>query len=144
MTLDASQLAQLIPHAGAMSLLAEVCEWDNDTLHARAESHRDVGNPLRNAGRLAAINAVEYAAQAMAVHGALLAGSGRGRSGYLAAVRNLRLFAERLDDIQDDLYVSCERIMGDENGIMYTFSIMAEGDVRAEGRAMVLFATAEA
>ncbi|MBA1149001.1 3-hydroxylacyl-ACP dehydratase [Ectothiorhodospiraceae bacterium WFHF3C12] len=141
--LDAARIDQLIPHSGTMCLLAEITEWDDETIHARAESHRAPDNPLRHAGRLAAINAVEYAAQAMAVHGALRAGDTVGRPGYLAAVRSLQLHADRLDDLGDDLYVACQRIMGDDNGIMYTFSVMANGDVCAEGRAMVLFADQE-
>lgn len=140
--IDARQIDRLIPHAGAMCLLAEVTEWDDETIHARADSHRAADNPLRHAGRLAAINAVEYAAQAMAVHGALRAGDSAGRAGYLAAVRGLQLHVDRLDALQDDLYVACQRVMGDDNGIMYTFSVMAGGDVCAEGRAMVLFAQA--
>jgi predicted hotdog family 3-hydroxylacyl-ACP dehydratase len=135
----AEQIERLIPHAGTMCLLAEVTEWDDENIHARAESHRASDNPLRYAGRLAAINAVEYAAQAMAVHGALTAGETSGRPGFLAAVRGLHLHVERLDDLGDDLYVACQRIMGDENGIMYTFSVMANGGICAEGRAMVLF-----
>lgn len=142
--LDADQIDRLIPHSGTMCLLAEVTEWDDENIHARAESHRAADNPLRHAGRLAAINAVEYAAQAMAVHGALRAVDTAGRAGYLAAVRSLQLHVERLDDLGDDLYVACQRIMGDDNGIMYTFSVMANGAVCAEGRAMVLFSDQEA
>lgn len=138
--IDAAQIDRLIPHSGAMCLLAEVTEWDDENIHARADSHRAADNPLRHAGRLAAINAVEYAAQAMAVHGALRAGDSAGRPGFLAAVRSLQLHVARLDDLGDDLYVACQRIMGDENGIMYTFSVMANAHVCAEGRAMVLFA----
>lgn len=138
--IDAARIERLIPHSGTMCLLAEVTEWDDENIHARAESHRSPENPLRHAGRLAAINAVEYAAQAMAVHGALRAGDTAGRPGFLAAVRSLQLHTERLDETGDDLYVACQRIMGDDNGIMYTFSVMADGAICAEGRAMVLFA----
>jgi len=140
MSLDAAGIARLVPHAGAMSLLHEVTEWDADTIHCRAVSHHREDNPLRWCGRLAVINAVEYAAQAMAVHGALRAGDASDRPGYLAAVRSLALYGERLDDTEGDLHVACQRIMGDENGIMYTFSVMTGARLRAEGRAMVLFA----
>lgn len=139
MSLDATAIARLVPHAGAMCLLHEVTEWDADTIYCRAVSHRREDNPLRWRGRLAVINAVEYAAQAMAVHGALRAGDASGRPGYLAAVRSLALYGERLDDTEGDLNVACQRIMGDENGIMYTFSVMTSAQLRAEGRAMVLF-----
>jgi hypothetical protein len=46
-------------------------------------------NPLRAAGSLGVANAIEYAAQAMAVHGALLGGSdGAPQAGYLTSVRS--------------------------------------------------------
>ena len=69
--LPKSDWAHLIPHAGAMCLLDEVVEWDAQRLHARSATHQQPDNPLRADGRLHAVNLCEYAAQAMAVHGAL-------------------------------------------------------------------------
>ncbi|MDN0082720.1 hypothetical protein QU487_08145 [Crenobacter sp. SG2305] len=57
-----------------MCLLAEVSDWDVQRLMARADSHRDTVNPLRQHGRLGGTCAIEYAAQATALHGALSAG----------------------------------------------------------------------
>ena len=63
----------LIPHQGAMCLLDDVVAWDDQRIHARSDSHRRDDNPLRSDGRLRAVHLCEYGAQAMAVHGGLVA-----------------------------------------------------------------------
>ena len=65
------RLRSLIPHAGAMCLLETVREFSGEEIVCEASSHRDPGNPLRRHGALAALHLAEYAAQAMAAHGAL-------------------------------------------------------------------------
>ena len=76
-TLDRAAIAARIPHHGTMCLLDAVDAWDSESIRCRATSHRDPANPLRDAGSLPATAAIEYAAQAMAVHGALLAPAAR-------------------------------------------------------------------
>ena len=68
-----AELEALIPHAGGMCLLDTVESWDAETIHCRSLSHLRADNPLREKGRLAALHLAEYGAQAMAVHGGLLA-----------------------------------------------------------------------
>lgn len=139
MRLDRAGIAARIPHQGAMCLLDSVEQWDARGIVCRAVSHRDAGNPLRAHGRLAAACGIEYAAQAMAVHGALLApAQGAPRQGYLASVRGATLRAGRLDDIAADLTVRAERFSGDADNILYVFSIMAGEQVLLEGRAAVV------
>src|SRR5271156_1476932 len=97
-----------------MCLLDEVLSWDATRIRCRSASHRTGDNPLRSHGRLGAACGIEYAAQAMAVHGALVSasaplasvletqirGSIRGtRIGYLASVRNVTFQVARLDDL---------------------------------------------
>ncbi len=50
-------------------------EWDAQHIRCRSATHRLPGNPLRSQGRLGAACGIEYAAQAMAVHGALANGA---------------------------------------------------------------------
>ena len=71
--LQQADIARRIPHQGRMCLLDAVTEWDGAHIVCQASSHRASDNPLRAEGRLGAACGVEYAAQAMAVHGALLA-----------------------------------------------------------------------
>jgi predicted hotdog family 3-hydroxylacyl-ACP dehydratase len=56
-----------------MCLLERVTAWDAENIQCEAISHRDLNHPLGNNGKLDATAAIEYAAQAMAVHGALIA-----------------------------------------------------------------------
>jgi predicted hotdog family 3-hydroxylacyl-ACP dehydratase len=132
-------IAAHIPHRGAMCLLDEVLEWDERRIVCRALSHRDPANPLRVAGTLPAACAIEYGAQAMAVHGALLdaqrAPLGRG---FLASVRSVRLRTLRLDDVEGPLRVTAERLSGEHDHILYAFSVASEAGELVGGRAAVV------
>lgn len=139
MLIDHAAIAARIPHQGSMCLLDAVLDWSPDIIRCRAVSHRDATNPLRAEGRLGIACGVEYAAQAMAMHGALLAESGgRPRQGFLASVRGVDFFAERLDDIGGDLELVAERLSGDDNNVLYQFSVHGDGRELASGRAAVI------
>ncbi len=123
-----------------MCLLDQVESWDQHRIECRASSHRAAGNPLRAYGRLGAACGIEYAAQAMAVHGALLAPAGcnRARVGYLVSVRSTQLHVARLDDIAADLRVEAICITHSENNILSQFSVSAAGRLLLAGRAAVV------
>ena len=93
--LDRDAIARLVPHAGAMCLLDRALSWDAEGIACEADRHRDPANPLRRDGRLPAICGVEYALQAMALHGALLAPGGAAAqpAGYLSSLRDVSLGA---------------------------------------------------
>jgi predicted hotdog family 3-hydroxylacyl-ACP dehydratase len=132
-------IAQRIPHQGNMCLLDEVSAWSADHIECRASSHTHTAHPLRAAGRLGAASGIEYAAQAMAVHGALTAGSDAApRQGYLTSVRGVSLHVERLDDLPGTLRVRAERISGDHNQVLYRFSVHQGERCLLEGRAAVV------
>lgn len=137
--LDRVAIAARIPHQGSMCLLDAVLAWDSGQIHCRASSHRQPDNPLRAAARLGAACGIEYAAQAMAVHGALLAPEGAPpRPGYLASVRSVQLAVDRLDDLPQDLDIVAERLSGDEHNILYHFRVEHAGDLLLSGRAAVM------
>jgi len=137
--LDHAGIAARIPHQGAMCLLEAVVACSESAIDCRATSHRDPANPLRADGRLGAANGIEYAAQAMAVHGALLAGqTDAPRQGYLTSVRGVRLLVERLDDLPGALAIHAERLSGDANHILYQFSLSHAGRLLLDGRAAVV------
>jgi len=128
-----------IPHQGAMCLLDEVLEWDAERIVCRASSHRDPANPLRVGGRLPAACGIEYGAQAMAVHGALLAADGAPLApGILASVRGVELLAERLDAEPGPLRVAAERLSGEDDHILYAFSVAGDAGELVRGRAAVV------
>lgn len=138
--LDHVWIARHIPHQGGMCLLEGVESWDEHGIRCRAVSHRAADNPLRAHGRLGAACGIEYAAQAMAVHGALLASreSPGARAGYLVSARGVQLHVSRLDDIAADLLVQASCLTRSENNILYQFSISAAGRPLLEGRAAVI------
>ena len=145
-TLQHDDIARRIPHQGSMCLLERVTAWDGDQITCEARSHRAANNPLRAYGRLGASCGIEYAAQAMAVHGALIAeafSSADGTSpapqaGYLASVRSVVLHVERLDDLSGSLTVHAERMSGDAGTILYSFSLHAGPALLLSGRAVVV------
>jgi predicted hotdog family 3-hydroxylacyl-ACP dehydratase len=137
--LDHAWILAHVPHQGRMCLLDRVDTWNESSLQCRAHSHRNLDNPLRAHGRLAAACGIEYAAQAMAIHGALLAAEGSPpATGYLTSVRSVELQVSRLDTLQADLQIAVERLSGDENNVLYQFSLAAAGQLLLTGRASVV------
>jgi predicted hotdog family 3-hydroxylacyl-ACP dehydratase len=138
-TLNHGDIAARIPHQGDMCLLDAVTEWSAEHIVCRAVGHTDPAHPLREAGRLGAASGIEYAAQAMAVHGALVAGDQAApRQGYLTSVRGVSLHAERLDDLDGALDVRAERLSGDASNVLYRFTVGHAGRCLLEGRAAVV------
>lgn len=140
MMIGRDEIATLIPHAGAMCLLDGVLNWDDTSIRCVSARHRAADNPLRSHGRLGAACALEFAAQAMAVHGGLLGGAGpRPKGGYLASVRELACRVERLDSLAGDLVIEAERLAGDGKMSLYRFAVHCAGLEALSGRAAVVF-----
>ncbi len=153
MPLDHQWIEQHIPHKGRMCLLEEVLSWDATRIRCRSNTHRSADNPLRAHGRLGAACGIEYAAQAMAVHGALVAASAPLASsvsnrlpasigaavGYLASVRNVALQVTRLDDLACELIAAAQRITGDGHTVLYEFEVSTQARVLLTGRASIVF-----
>ncbi len=144
MRLTRAEIAGLIPHAGAMCLLDVVEQWDGNRIRCMSRSHRNVDNPLRLEGRLPAVCGIEYAAQAMAVHGGLAgATTGKPRAGYLASLRDVAILRNRLDDLDGDLVVDAEQEAADGVRVIYRFTLRVGSVEVLSGRAaVVLDATA--
>ncbi|HZX79137.1 phosphotransferase [Lysobacter sp.] len=138
--LSRERILALVPHQGAMCLWDEVLAWDAQGVRLRAYNHRDPAHPLRHRGRLHAVHLCEYGAQAMAVHGGLLAeGAGAGvKPGMLVALRGVELHVDRIDDLPGALEVEARCLMADATSSQYRFLITHQGDVLAQGRAAVL------
>ena len=132
-----SELAGLIPHSGSMCLLDRVIEHSGHDIECAARSHQAPDHPLRRDGQLSALHLVEYAAQAMAAHGALI--SGGVQQGMLAALRHIRLHVERIDDIDTEINVKATRRLAQTTGSLYDFSIHGGGRLLCEGRIAISF-----
>jgi predicted hotdog family 3-hydroxylacyl-ACP dehydratase len=137
---DRAWIAGHVPHQGSMCLLDQVLDWDATRVRCLSRAHRSTDNPLRAHGRLGAVCGIEFAAQAMAVHGALLAPDlhVERRAGYLASVRSVTLHAARLDDLEADLIAVVERLGGDDTTVLYQFSLLAADRLLMSGRATIV------
>lgn len=133
-------IAARVPHHGRMCLLDRVLHASADGLRCSARSHQAADNPLRQHGRLGAACGVEYAAQAMALHGALATqarGAPRPTRGLLVSVRGVALHVARLDDVPDDLGVQVRVDADNGDHSVYHFALDAGGRLLVEGRAIV-------
>lgn len=131
-------IARLVPHQGAMCLLDCVVSCEAEAIRCTATTHRDPGNPLRRDGMLPAVCGLEYALQAMALHGALTAGGVAQAPGYLSALRAVRSTVERLDDFAAPLDVSAQALVAESRGFIYRFEIAAAGRLLLSGQATIV------
>ena len=148
-SLNHAEIAARIPHAGSMCLLDSMQSASETDIMCSAVSHQSPDNPLRSHGRLGAAVAVEYAAQAMALHGSILnadldiSALDKAKGGRLINVRQLTLHCARFDDLASPLTVRATRLMGDIANVIYSFDVRAGGQMIASGRAGVMLVANE-
>jgi predicted hotdog family 3-hydroxylacyl-ACP dehydratase len=126
-----------------MCLLDAVLAWDEKTIHAISAGHTRADNPLRGEYGLHAVHLAEYGAQAMAVHGGLLAradGVEKSRAGRLVSLRDVQLHGEYVDRLDGRLDVHAECLYSDNSGAQYAFRVEHRGHLLATGRAAVIYA----
>jgi len=138
--INKAEICTLIPHSGLMCLLDEVTQWDDPSIVCVTNTHRDPANPLRRAGRLSALHAFEYGAQAAAVHGGLRARSVGATAplGYLAALRDGHLHVTYLDDVTSLLEIRATLLFGDSANTVYQCVVSAGDLLIAEGRITIV------
>ena len=139
MQLDHADIAARIPHAGRMCLLDRVLQWDSHSIRCSATSHRDKNNPLREAGGLSALAGMEYAAQAAAVHGALLLDAAVPRSGVLAALKNVMATQQWLHEIAEDIVIEATLLHGDPAGGIFAFAVFADEERVLSGQFTLMY-----
>ena len=125
-----------------MCLLDGVLSWDAVQIECLADSHRLPTNPLRRSGQLHILAGVEYAAQAMALHGVLTDGADTAyaRAGYLASLRQISCHVDRLDLVPASLLVAAHRLYGEAGRSVYSFRLQHDDRTLLEGRAVVALA----
>ena len=141
LTLTRSQIQSRIPHAGAMCLLDAVQCWDATTIICQAAAPT-AGHPLAHtsgAQDVPAAAAVEYAAQAAAVHGSLLDDSDSPRDGMLAKLTDVELGPSGLDEAGGPLTIRAELLSRVASGCMYSFEVSNQRACVARGRLLVAF-----
>ena len=131
-------IARLIPHSGSMCLLHRVDAWNDGEITCSAVTHTALDNPLRNASGLPASAGIEYAAQAMALHGALCSpAAGEPRVGYIAVLSRVSWQRERLDDLSGELEVTATKLAAGGSGSSYAFTVCHAGESVVAGQALV-------
>ena len=144
MTSAKFSIESLVPHAGRMVLIDALLDHDSTKLRCRANTGPLEDHPLARQGYLPATALAEYAAQAMAVHGSLLAdGDEPARQGQLVALSALDLHCAALDRAAE-LLIEVERIGGSGSGEVYEFQVAANNELLARGQATIMFPDAGA
>ena len=144
MRMNRAWIEARIPHQGRMCLLDEVLAWDAHHIRCSTGTHRALDNPLRSHDRLGIAGGIEYAAQSMALHGALASAAlganaaAPSRVGLLASVRDVRLHVLRLDDIEADLLCEVTHLAGDNFTALYEFTLRDKDRSLLAGRASVV------
>ncbi|HVF35834.1 MAG TPA: phosphotransferase [Candidatus Saccharimonadia bacterium] len=136
-------IAALIPHQGSMCLNERIVAWDAHGVRLATTSHRSAGNPLRRDGRLRALHLAEYGAQAMAVHGGLVARAAgtRAAPGLLVSLRALELHCDYIEALAGELEVEATKLAVTSESWQYEFAVRHAGELLARGRAAVMART---
>ena len=143
MILDRAGIECRVPQRGTMCLLDAVLAWD--ATHNRCTAPAPgPAHPLARGETVPAVAAVEYAAQAAAVHGALLDPALAPRAGMLAKLGEVHLYAERIAADGGALQVRAERLAHADTGCLYSFEVACGQGPIASGRLMVAFTAATA
>ncbi|HET6599299.1 MAG TPA: hydroxymyristoyl-ACP dehydratase [Burkholderiaceae bacterium] len=136
--LSRAQIQGRIPHAGSMCLLDSVQRWDATRIVCRAKAPT-AAHPLAGAQGVPVVAAVEYAAQAAAVHGALVDDTDSPRAGMLAKLMNVELSIARLEESGGPLTIRAELLSRVDAGCLYSFEVRDPRICLARGRLMVAF-----
>ena len=121
-----------------MCLLDRIISWDEWRVVLETDTHRSPTNPLRVAGKLRAIHLCEYGAQAMAVHGALRAGTTTAADGMLVSLRSVVFARDWIHDLPASLRVEAECLHNEASSLQYSFRVTHRDELLAEGRAAVM------
>jgi predicted hotdog family 3-hydroxylacyl-ACP dehydratase len=134
MLIGREQIEPLLPHSGVMLLIDEVTGFDDHGVVCLSRRHRDHANPLRRAGRLSSLHAVEFAAQAAAIHGGLMSQGGTAPLRALAAIRRACFHRARLDDLEGDLTVEARVVLLDAHAAIYQARLAHDDEAVADMR----------
>lgn len=107
--MTAAEFGRFLPHKPPMLLLETVEAWNAESIECTASSQNDAQNPLRINGRVSSVHAMEYGAQAAAIHLSLMANSAAepvaeleayspDRVVFLGIVRDFELAEQYLDE----------------------------------------------
>ena len=129
---------KMLPHAGSMRLIDSVTCWTADSIECHG-SCNCLDHPLSQNGKLSSTVAIEYAAQATAVHGFLLANDNVAKFGVLAKLTDISLHMAVVDNIQSPLRIFAQLVARTDQGCIYNFEVNGTRLPIASGRLMIAF-----
>ncbi len=133
-----AQIEALIPHKANMCLLEEVHTYTQDQICCRTSTHLSPDNPLKQNGMLSKMHLIEYAAQAIAIHGGILdrENTCKPRLGYIAAVKSVEWFG--FDTTAKFLEVRGSVVLSDDNSKLYDLTVIhPDGTISCTARVLV-------
>lgn len=131
--LNRQQISVLIPHGDSMCMLDEVTSWDDEQIQCRSTHFAGDHNPLFEGGRLETVLLIEYAAQAAAIHAALLQSElGKPRPAYIGAVKNIELLQAVSNTLAIEISAHC--LLNNSSGAIYEFIATQENCTLIKGR----------
>jgi predicted hotdog family 3-hydroxylacyl-ACP dehydratase len=129
---------KMLPHAGDMCLIESVTRWEETSIECLGACN-SIDHPLLRNGQLPATAAIEYAAQATAVHGFLLNNGGVVQFGVLAKLTDIALSATVIDPVHSPLQIYAELIARTDAACIYNFEVKGARLSIASGRLMIAF-----
>ena len=135
--LQADEIRHQLPHAGSMCLIEHVVAHNDAHIACTTSSHLDGENPLRTVNGLDAVHAIEYGAQAMALHGLF-----RGKTGRICAMvsaREVEFHVDRLNKMVQPLRITATLVAESGIAATYRFSVQADNRPLVSGRLTVAF-----
>ncbi|MBA5249034.1 MAG: 3-hydroxylacyl-ACP dehydratase [Gammaproteobacteria bacterium] len=135
-----SELCELIPHSGKMCLIDTVEKWDAESITCTTQTHQNHDNPLLANGILPVFALIEYGAQAMAIHGAIIAKESEEemQAGYLASLKDVNFLNTEINNITSPLTIKATRKFASQGNMIYKFLISSEGNNLISGQATVI------
>ena len=121
-----------------MCFLDAVTYWDAHSITCSAAAP-DENHPLLRNGKVPAIAAAEYAAQATALHGALLDAATTPRAGMLAKLSDVEVHRAWFPADERTLSVQATLISRTLGGCLYSFDVASTHQPIASGRLIVVF-----
>jgi predicted hotdog family 3-hydroxylacyl-ACP dehydratase len=136
--LDRDFIERVVPQSGDMCLLDCVEAWDGSSILCSAAAPHS-GHPLMRNGSLSGMAGCEFAAQAAAVHGALLDDAKAPRQGMLAKLMDVRFELPQFA-LATAVHARAEALGRTAAGCLYAFDVGQDGLCVVRGRLMVAFA----
>ncbi len=140
--LTRERIVALLPHGPSMVLLDRVESRAEDSIVCYSRCHREPGNPLCRDGSLPAATALELAAQAAALHGAI---GGEGSvGGMLVLARDLHFARRDLDVDDEEILVAVTILRRSRAGCSVSFRVGPNESPYVQGRVAIQFGPLDA